>query len=290
MGAVLEVAIGLGFVFLVFSVVASAVVEWASTLKERRATYLTDSLNATLGSHLTGELMKHPIVAGIPAPSSCPSAPKVPKPHYLSPQSVALALADISRQGVDPNATDGGASHQRLGNLVRALKSEIKTSGDGKTNLAMDAEVLHRVEQWFTEQMKRTTGLYKRWTQVWTLVAALLLTLAFNLDAGRIAAHLYANAAVRSALAATASEQIQGKTLADLELSTATFDDLPVGWTRAPQALLQGWTATTAIVGWLISIIAIGMGAPFWFNLLNRLASLRQTGPRPADSGRMVAQ
>lgn len=290
MSAVLEVATGLGFVFLVFSVVASAVVEWASSLKERRATYLKDALIATLGPDLADELMKHPIVAGISPTVPNPSAPKVPRPHYLSPRSVALALADISRQKVNRRADKSGASRKRLDRLVRALKSEIETSGDGKTSLAMDAEVLHRVEQWFTEQMKRTTGLYKRWTQVWTLVAATVLTLAFDLDAGRLAGQLYANAAVRSALAANASEQVQGKTLADLNISAATFDDLPVGWTRAPQSLLGNWNGATAIVGWLISIIAIGMGAPFWFDLVNRLASLRQTGPRPANSDGMVAQ
>jgi hypothetical protein len=288
MNAVLEVAIGLGFVFLVFSLVASSVVEWVSTLRERRATFLIYSLTATLGPRLTSELLKHPVIAGIPSTSLCPSAPRNTKPSYLSPRSVALALADISRQPIDPESEDL-ESHKRLGNLVRALRSALEPGG-GSAGLAMDSEVLYRVEQWFTEQMKRTTALYKRWTQVWTLVAATLLTLLFDLDAGRIAGHLYANSAVRSALAASVSEQVQGKALADLRVSIEKLDDLPIGWSRTSAELLTGWNGSIAIVGWLISIVAIGMGAPFWFDLLNRLASLRQTGPRPADDGRMMAQ
>jgi hypothetical protein len=37
------------------------------------------------------------------------------------------------------------------------------------------------------------------------------------------------------------------------------------------------------IIGFLITAIAISLGAPFWFNLLVKLASLRNTGEKPED-------
>ena len=35
------------------------------------------------------------------------------------------------------------------------------------------------------------------------------------------------------------------------------------------------------ILGWLITALAVSLGAPFWFDLLNRLVKLRGTGTKP---------
>jgi hypothetical protein len=46
--------------------------------------------------------------------------------------------------------------------------------------------------------------------------------------------------------------------------------------------------ALLLIIGWLITGIAISMGAAFWFDLLGRLVNVRNTGskPEPRSSGR----
>jgi hypothetical protein len=294
MTAVLEVVLGLGFVFLLFSTVASAVVEWLSALLERRADTLHDALVSTLGAHLATELLAHPVIAGIR-----PGPPQRPPPHYLSPTAVALALADIARQPEPPKTKEDTIARERLRGLLRALKNEsapwpkkhagepsLKHEGEPRpdvVSLAMDAEVLYRVERWFTEQMDRTTGTYKRWTQVWTVAVAVVLTVGFDLDSGRIAAELHRNAAARTALAGRVAGEIAGKTLPDLDLSISRLETLPVGWSRAPGDLVRGgaWRVGAAIAGWLITIVALGVGAPFWFDTLNRIINLRQTGPRP---------
>lgn len=38
------------------------------------------------------------------------------------------------------------------------------------------------------------------------------------------------------------------------------------------------------LIGFLITALAISLGAPFWFDLLNKLVKLRATGQKPADS------
>ena len=43
------------------------------------------------------------------------------------------------------------------------------------------------------------------------------------------------------------------------------------------------------IGGWLATILAVCMGAPFWFDILNKIANLRGVGPKPVvadDSGK----
>jgi hypothetical protein len=39
-----------------------------------------------------------------------------------------------------------------------------------------------------------------------------------------------------------------------------------------------GWLKT--ILGWAITIAAISLGAPFWFDLLGKVANLKGTGGR----------
>ncbi len=52
---------------------------------------------------------------------------------------------------------------------------------------------------------------------------------------------------------------------------------------------LVGKFILTHLVGWLLTIFAISVGAPFWFDLLGQLANLRGTGTKPtpktSDSG-----
>ena len=42
-----------------------------------------------------------------------------------------------------------------------------------------------------------------------------------------------------------------------------------------------------ALGGWLITFLALALGAPFWFDALGKIAGLRATGPpaKPASSG-----
>ena len=37
------------------------------------------------------------------------------------------------------------------------------------------------------------------------------------------------------------------------------------------------------IFGWLLTAFAVCLGAPFWFDMLNRLVNLRGTGANPAE-------
>jgi len=56
---------------------------------------------------------------------------------------------------------------------------------------------------------------------------------------------------------------------------------LPIGWTRAegdPRSLnisWQGWLLR--IIGWLVTALALSLGAPFWFDMLNKFIVVRST-------------
>jgi hypothetical protein len=68
----------------------------------------------------------------------------------------------------------------------------------------------------------------------------------------------------------------------------------PVGWTKDTwKKFVQDWqdqnmlVLSTWILGWLLTAVAMTMGAPFWFDLLNKLVSLRSS-VKPADPSRKL--
>jgi hypothetical protein len=63
--------------------------------------------------------------------------------------------------------------------------------------------------------------------------------------------------------------------------------DLPAGWGSDNQPQGAGWWA--AILGWLITAFGVTLGAPFWFDVLNKVSRLKTSGlaahpPTRADS------
>jgi hypothetical protein len=58
---------------------------------------------------------------------------------------------------------------------------------------------------------------------------------------------------------------------------------LPILWSDA-NSPFSAWTAfALALAGWIITAIAISLGAPFWFDALSKLAHLRTTGKKPGS-------
>jgi len=60
------------------------------------------------------------------------------------------------------------------------------------------------------------------------------------------------------------------------------------GWTWQGEKFLQWlpkWRDTIAyhLIGWLLTAIAVSLGAPFWFDLLSRFVAIRATGDLPEE-------
>ena len=58
---------------------------------------------------------------------------------------------------------------------------------------------------------------------------------------------------------------------------------LPILWSEANVPALNPGAIALALAGWLITAIAISLGAPFWFDALSKLARLRTTGKKPGS-------
>ncbi|MEO8110512.1 MAG: hypothetical protein ABI594_10785 [Ginsengibacter sp.] len=64
--------------------------------------------------------------------------------------------------------------------------------------------------------------------------------------------------------------------------------DLPLGWSGTEvndfKSFSNYFFQWKHLVGWLATIFAICMGAPFWFDVLGKVANVRGAGPKPSSS------
>lgn len=171
-----------------------------------------------------------------------------------------------------------------------------------------------RMEKWYDTSMDRLTGTYKkRYVRKFTLLVAFITAIFLNADSIAIAKYLYSNPEVRAKLAAQADNAIKDSTyitvlnqvhasnqdsltldqfknnltqsVQNIKAANAGLNDaIPLGWKNKTSVPLSFAAVITKITGLLATILAIFMGAPFWFDILNKVANLRSTGPRPVSS------
>jgi hypothetical protein len=68
------------------------------------------------------------------------------------------------------------------------------------------------------------------------------------------------------------------------ELEELRNSGLPIGWQAMvwPSHHQLSWL-TSKLAGWLITVFAASLGAPFWFDMLTRFVNIRSTGPKPQE-------
>jgi hypothetical protein len=63
---------------------------------------------------------------------------------------------------------------------------------------------------------------------------------------------------------------------------------LPIGWsptTHPPLSADYSWPWLIKVAGWLLTALALSLGAPFWFDLLNKLVNMRHGMTKPEVKG-----
>ncbi|NEP13420.1 MAG: hypothetical protein F6K14_25080 [Symploca sp. SIO2C1] len=157
------------------------------------------------------------------------------------------------------------------------------------------------IENWFNSSMDRVSGVYKRNAKGVALVIACLIAILANVDTVYIVESLAKDHALQSTISNVAeqvvvsnsclhiSEDQASKTeclsgiKADVNQAFADISSLPIGWDlsnplKKQFSPLEPESIVKTLVGWLLSSIAIAMGAPFWFQILSNVINVRNTG------------
>ncbi|MFC1996995.1 hypothetical protein ACFLXI_05230 [Chloroflexota bacterium] len=148
------------------------------------------------------------------------------------------------------------------------------------------------IEAWFNNFMDRASGWYKRYARTWAVILGLIVAVAFNADSVRLTTELWENQALRTQLVARATDLVQKEEAGEGTEFTAQQAEeilsnlgLPIGWELEnlpdpdSKSLVRDWIVKA--LGWFITGLAISQGSSFWFDFLNRIVKLRDTGAKP---------
>lgn len=301
----LDLLIGLVFVYFALSIVCSALLEAISGWFNMRGKFLSRGIHTMLGEEqpgaiakllpkakdrpeaatpkLTTALMDDPEIRGLSTENRYPS--------YLKPEVFADALLRTTeKQGALlpglPETIAQGLERANLGDAGKVLAQIYRDTGGSP------ASVQKAVVDWYNSSMERVSGWYKRWTMNVLIVVGLFVAIGTNADTIRIIQILSTDSQVRASLVALANEAEPVDPNAP-KPAAGTRD-------RAKQELLKigpliGWTegqwdatwgtkraAVSKILGLFLTALAITFGAPFWFDVLKKLANLRSS-LKPSD-------
>ena len=203
-----------------------------------------------------------------------------------------------------------GALALASAHLRRAVLSALDQSADDLAQARLN------IERWFNGTMDRASGWYKRRTQVILFLLGLGIAVGMNIDAIHVMRRLTADKTFREVVVkeaadvaslASAAPSTQNERLANARQALEKVA-MPIGWRGwAPppnQATTQGiagalplprqlcltvdatpcqrseWLASDwwiVLCGWLVTAFAVMLGAPFWFDVLNKFMVVRST-------------
>jgi hypothetical protein len=282
---ILDVSIGIVFVFVLVSTICSAVRETLEALLKTRASYLEFGIRQLLsdpqGTGLAKEFFEHPLIFSLFAGDYVPGGERRRwwrgrnLPSYIPSRSFAIALMDVLNS----------SSTAQIGNarVQRAVQLAID-SAHGNLEQARQ-----NVEAWYDSAMDRVSGWYKRSTQWIIFAIALVVAIGANIDTLAIADYLYRHSAVRSAIVTTVEKTAGTASEATYTQAMQQLDELhlPIGWMSMPDASPKRgtWERVRPLIGWLITAFAATLGAPFWFDLLNKIMVIRSTVKPHEKSG-----
>lgn len=200
-------------------------------------------------------------------------------------------------------------------------KATVTEAGSIKSEVDLFKE---KIERWFDTNMDRVSGSLKiKYIRPLTLGIGILAVVLLNADSIAIARFLYSNPQARAniaaqAYAAPADTSFQNKVsrihagagaAKEDSLSFQQIKDtltaqrasimrtkeilessgLPLGWSkndlRDPKTHKYSFgLIISKLTGLFATVLAVMMGAPFWFDVLNKISNMRSAGKKPESS------
>ncbi len=335
----LNVVIGLVFIFLLYSLLATVISELIATALGLRARNLKEAIDRMLNDEKeTGPIrrlwdslkfMKNPENKVVNSFYSHPGIkylgssglfriPSFFKADTFSKTVISLFFGDT------PQEQDKKHIEARFKEIIELSKS---VNRDDRILDPETAEYLRglwleakgdvdlfrlEIENWFNRTMEHTAEWYKRKIRAVLLVLGFCLAWFFNADTFVIVKKLSTDRVAREQLVSMANSYIQSNPLAvdtslvnqdpSFEAIKARMDSLLIikqdlqndiadagsilgtgcwpmgpGYTYGQKLAYMFSLLWKHFFGYLITAIAISLGAPFWFDLLNKMMALRTT-------------
>lgn len=297
---ILELAIGLVLVFLLVSLTLTATVEAIESVFKTRAADLEHAIKLMLQGGDDGpaapslaSFYKHPLISALYADayqtSKAGGILTRPRggtlPSYIPRDLFSAAVLDLESR-------DANRSRGPLSALIAPYR---KLFGDDVTRIRAG------LESWYDGVMDRASGWYKRRTQKLLFWLGLATAVALNMNPLVIGQYLTGTPEARADMVSIAAATVKTGTPSGEWSQVRALDQavrevgLPIGWT--PLTIRRSfpvgsndpaaWTLAglMALAGWTVMALAATLGAPFWFDVLNKLMVIRATVKPKEKSG-----
>ena len=303
---ILEIIIGLVFIYWLLSLLCSGINEMISSAMSMRAKDLEKAIRNLLNDPegkkgLAKEFYNHSLVQVLKKGKRNPS--------YIPSRTFALALMDMI-------APANSSSKSKKIEELREIVNKIQNDKLKQTLLVLTDEagseldrLRENIEKWFNDVMERVSGWYKRKAQMIIAILAFGVCAICNADTFMITKNLINDEQMRTAIVTAADEAVKQSITSDKKspgteekagvASSSISEDplekikdvrkklqtlpLPLGWYEAPKKV-EDWVIK--ILGILFTAFAVSLGAPFWFDFLDKIIKIRpaQSGKRPENA------
>jgi len=315
---ILDVAIGLSFFYLLLGLICTTVNEMIAGWRNTRAKYLDEGINRLLGGDkaLKKQLYDHPLIRSMARSDTaeCPS--------YIPSGKFATALLDIL-SGTDKPMTNVGAVKAGADTKNKDLKGSIgalidrsnsdpdvlhlnvaawfddgmdRVTGWYKRNaqynalilaaivtLAMNADTIHVADVLWTSPTTRAAVVQAAQTRASQARPEEALPMVEYADPHNATASTAKHVPTNPQDALTSGEQ---QLLGVLTGWGPEWEKLGAAWAAGFSAWIAAFLAIVwdHLLGWVLTAIAVSLGAPFWFDTLNRFINIRNAGRAPDEA------
>jgi hypothetical protein len=318
MGAfqILDLIIGMAFIYFLLSLICVALQEikanWRKERSENLKKWIIDTFRNEGNETKLGErLWNNIIIDGLTQEGK--AASYIPKDVFVSALFDEIHYnSDDKKERMDKGDDENGSTKEPydfnsilksieasplLPNRIKRVLRQIHSESYGNLESFKD-----RLEKWFENAMERNAGTFKKNAQVSVLIFSFIVTITLNVDSIKLIKYFYENPAEATRVADATEKLIKdpktkialdsqdGKSINSLinsvngNITELRALKLPMGWEGYTWSdflcSTRGWLSIP-ILGWLITAIAVSLGAPFWFDTLNKLVDLRSAGKKP---------
>ncbi len=289
-------SLGIVTIYLTFAVACTAIVEAISSWFKLRSRNLENGMSELLegefkdGEKVVEAFYRHPLIKTL-------SKGDRGRPSYISPELVGKVVEAVVMAKAGVATLEEAIEDLPDGSHIKGLLQHFVQEATSSTK-----NFQQMVAEQFDATMERASGWFKRRTKWVTLGVSLVMVVVVNVDTIAIATALASNPEARTELVKLSNDRLETALTAEtnaagqdadvvkqaqaatqaardaLDRATTLLESagLPLGWSDVTLASPASYFSK--VIGLLVSAFAISLGAPFWFQVLQKFNAVRSTG------------
>ncbi|MCB0595355.1 MAG: hypothetical protein H6557_19675 [Lewinellaceae bacterium] len=294
----LQVVVGLVFVLLLLSLLATTVMELLASVMALRGKNLEKALRNMLAytdkdEKLLTAFKENSLYKQMGSKYGKSSR----SPSYIKDETFQSILMDIILKGEGVDKLEAKIEELPDEDLKNVLKQFLREADNNVDVFRV------KVQGWYNNVMDRASGWYRRYTQKILVGVGFLIAVIFNADTLAIYERLESDPDTLQKVVNLAEDFVDSKdTLAVNAIADPKFEasldklkglvdnqietvrsPLGLGWKNVVWEEVGWWDAVTKAMGWIVTALAVSLGAPFWFDLLRKLVNIRSSGNKPEE-------